>query len=92
MDCNNYSYSRMETKADIIAESSGDITERVTFERCTNFFGDYFYYVSDLFGNIEPKTFDIDVSGGWETERKAYGNAAKYYNSLVSESDCIPCF
>ena len=92
MDCNNYSYTSTSTKCNVVAESSGDVAERVTMERCINFFGDHFYYVSDLFGNIEPLTFDIDTSGGWETERLAYRDAARYYNSLVTDPDRIPCF
>ena len=90
MDCNNYSYCNMSGGSAIIAETeSGRSGYPVIFERCLDWFGDRCFYVSDLFGGSECFNFSgLDP----ETEKRAYTEAARFYNSLVNDSDIIPLF
>ena len=81
MDCNNYSYSNTSEKSNIIAYcEKGFSGYPVTFEICENWFGDRFYYVSDLFGDCAE--FHI-------TRKK---DAAQFYNSLVPDNCAVPLF
>ena len=90
MDCNSYSYCNMSSGSAIIAETeSGRSGYPVIFERCLNWFGDRFFWVYDVFGECEEFSF----SGlNPETEKRAYAEAARFYNSLVSDSDMSPLF
>lgn len=90
MDCNSYSYCNTSNNNKIIAEAESIVSGfPVIFEKCLNWFGDRYFYVSDLFGESEC----FDFSGlDPETEKQAYTKAARFYNSLVSDSDIIPLF
>ena len=91
MDCNNYSYSNNNSFNIEITSYEGE-DNTIYLEQVTNFFGDHFYYVYDIFGKIEPKTFDFYILKGWEDMKSAYQEAVKYYNSVVPDAAAIPLF
>ena len=81
MDCNNYSYINYGSDSFIMAETEEGLNGLpVTFEICTNWFGDRFYFISDLAGSCA------------EYHITRYEDAARFYNSLVTEKDAIPLF
>ena len=90
MDINNYSYSRMEGKTNIIAECEKGLSGYpVTFELQCTFFGDYLYFVYDLFGDcMEFPFFSLE----YDFQKTAYEKAARFYNTLVPEENAIPLF
>ena len=90
MDCNNYSFVNGSGESAIIVECSEGLSGYpVTFERCLNWFGDRFYFVSDLFGACGEFNFSgLDI----ESEKIAYKKAAAFYNDLVPDADMIPLF
>ena len=93
MDCNNYSYSNSNGRSNTIAEVETETGNRIYFTMESNYFGEHFYFVADIFGEIETKEFEfssIDETG--ESERRAYEAAAKYYNGFMSEENSIPMF
>lgn len=48
-------------------------------------------YVLNVLGDV-IKTFSCDTSGGWETMRYSYAQAARAYNEYVPSFDAIPLF
>ena len=81
MDINNYSYSNTSGKDNYIAYCEKGLSGYpVSFEFCENWFGDRFYFVSDMFGDCSE--FHI-------TRRI---DAIRFYNSLVPDCACIPLF
>lgn len=81
MDCNSYSYVNTRGKSNVIAETETGLSGYpVSFEICENYFGDRFYYVSDLFGSC----------GEYPLTR--YTAAARFYNSLVPDACVVPLF
>lgn len=81
MDCNSYSYVNTRGKSNVIAETETGLSGwPVSFEICENYFGDRFYYVSDLFGSC----------GEYPLTR--YAAAARLYNSLVPDACAVPLF
>ena len=90
MDCNNFSFVNGSGNNTIIAETeSGRSGYPVIFERCLNWFGDRQFYVYDIFGECAEFNYSsLDP----ETEKRAYTEAARFYNSLVNDSDIIPLF
>lgn len=90
MDCNNYSYVNHSVKSAEIARYYGD-DRIIIIERVINYFGEMFYTVYDILGDFVEE-FYIDHSEGWETERHAYEKAARCYNSLVPDNECITLF
>lgn len=82
MDINNYSYSNMNDNSNVLASCKLDYSFPVVFfEYCVNWFGDRFYYVYNIM---------TDVSAEFHITR--YEEAARFYNSLVPDTDCIPLF
>lgn len=81
MDINNYSYSNTSEKNFTLAYCAEGLSGYpVIFEVCYNWFGDRFYFVSDLFG----------ACAEYHITRRE--EAARFYNSLVPDTDCIPLF
>lgn len=81
MDCNSYSFVNMSGDSGVIAECEKGLSGYpVFFEICENWFGERFYFVHDLFGDCA------------EYHITRYGEAARFYNSLVPDADCIPLF
>ena len=70
MDCNSYSYMNMSGNDNVIMAD-----KYITFEDCTNFFGDRFYYVYDLLGDFAeeyPHTL-----AGYKAAEAAFNNLVK---------------
>lgn len=81
MDCNSYSFLRMEGDAVTLACSFRGDYDPVYLEVCRNFFGDIFYFVHEILGDFAeeyPRTTD------------GYTAAARAYNKLVPATDRIP--
>lgn len=90
MDINNYSYISDTNKIVNIAKSNDDM---IYFDRDYSYlFQETCYIVQNVLIDDSFKVFPVDTSEGWNTERIAYGKAAEYFNSLVSESESIPLF
>ena len=85
MDCNSYSYASGRGGITVIAEYGAGIE----LSREINMFGDVYYFVSNVWENI-AKAFEVDTTGGWDTERKAYEKAASLYNTFVPEKQKVP--
>ena len=92
MDCNNYSYLNMGTDEDTIAEYETESGNLIYFCYEYSFFQNHYYFVADVFGEIESKDFDFSINGDGTSRRMAYEQAAKYYNSLVPDDKTIPTF
>lgn len=78
MDCNNYSYSKMNAKSNEIAAFYGN-DSIVFIEYIVNYFQDKYYIV-------------YDILTGYFDEFKTYTEAARAYNSIVSDDHIIPLF
>lgn len=81
MDCNNYSCVNHSGKTNIITESeNGCCFPTVSLTVECNYFGDRYYFVSDLMGDYAEE-YPMNAYG--------YQNAVKAFNSLVAEPDRI---
>ena len=81
MDCNSYSYINTSGKSNVIAEAdNGYSFPTITMTAECNYFGDRFYYVSDLMGDFAEE-YPMNSAG--------YQEAVKAFNTLVPESDRI---
>lgn len=103
MDCNSYSYAphmldgETQTYADYESDDFGYIT--LTLEqwgidpdiRQFVVSGFCFDKTAQEYKNFN-ESFQTDISRGWETMRYAFARAAKVFNSIVPESECIPLF
>lgn len=91
MDINNYSYINYDDNRKIIASAKID-DDIITLYEVIDFFQDRFFEVSNEIADI-LETFDFsDVLLNYDNRNKAYEKAARFYNSLVLESDYIPLF
>lgn len=78
MDINNYNYINYSDKHCILSEyDNGEIW--IYFEYCVNWFGERFYTVDSILGEIS-ETFKTREEG------------ARFWNSLVDEEHYIPLF
>ena len=66
--------------------------ETVIFDLECNYFNEWYYIVQDVLNDDSFQAFYIGTSLNWEEQRKVYERAARHYNSLVPESECIPLF
>lgn len=66
--------------------------ETVCFDLECNYFNEWSYIVQDVLNDNSFQVFYIGMSLDYESQRVAYERAARHYNSLVPESECIPLF
>lgn len=99
MDINNYSYTGPDFGVDNV-RTVADITEldgrgylRLSLEQWGTD-RDNLNYVLSGFWNGEDidATISADNSEGWLTLRNSYEIAARLYNALVNDDECIPLF
>lgn len=88
MDCNNYSYSGGGTTCRYLSSSDGLV---ILSLEC-NYFNEWSYDVENLLEDDSFKTFYIGSSLDHEKQKKAYKEAAAYFNTLVPENEVIPMF
>lgn len=66
--------------------------ETVIFELECNYFNEWSYIVQDVLNDDSFQAFYIGTFLDYESQRVAYERAARHYNSLVPDSECIPLF
>lgn len=78
----NRNYGKTETIAEY---------EAISIDLHCNYFNEWEFIVQDVLSDIF-KSFNIGSSLEYEEQKKAYREAARFYNSLVPDSECIPLF